>query len=167
MGAAQLRRRNKVLTTRYRRSTTVSLVQARLLPYMEQANLQDMLDFTQPAFMGAYNAQVPNPLFVQAFATTLSVMICPSDPAPKQQVGNGGFLYGGNNYMVSTGSGTVDKLRINRWPTDGIVYENSKVRWADLTDGLSYTVVMSRVHSKYGTGYDSGGGNDPARIPLF
>src|SRR6478672_7030324 len=38
--------------------------QARLLPFLEQANLQDLLDFTQPAFTGPYNNLVPNPLFV-------------------------------------------------------------------------------------------------------
>ena len=48
---------------------------------MEQANLQNLLDFTQPAFTGPYNALVPNPQFVTAFATVIPVFLCPSDPA--------------------------------------------------------------------------------------
>src|SRR6187401_2195977 len=54
-------------------------VQARLLPHIEQSGLQGMLDFTKPAFFGAYNAQTPNPLFVNAFATPIPIMLCPSD----------------------------------------------------------------------------------------
>ena len=42
--------------------------QARLLPYLEQANLQNLLDFSQPAFTGPFNALVPNPQFAAAFA---------------------------------------------------------------------------------------------------
>ncbi len=51
--------------------------QARLLPFMEQANLQKKLDFTKPAFTGPFNALVPNPLFAAAFAETLPVALCP------------------------------------------------------------------------------------------
>src|SRR6059058_1133373 len=47
--------------------------QARLLPYMEQTNLQNLLDFTQPAFTGPFNALVPNPLFVNAFSMQVPV----------------------------------------------------------------------------------------------
>ncbi len=46
-------------------------VQARLLPFIEQGNLQSQLDFSMPAFSGPFNAQVPNPLFASAFAVPL------------------------------------------------------------------------------------------------
>jgi prepilin-type N-terminal cleavage/methylation domain-containing protein len=116
--------------------------QARLLPHMEQGNLQDLLDFSKPAFTGAFNNQVPNPLFVTAFATPLPVMLCPSDPAPNITAGFGGFFYGANNYMLSTGSGTGTNYD-QRWRTDGIVYEKSSVGYHDVTDGSSNTAFMS------------------------
>jgi prepilin-type N-terminal cleavage/methylation domain-containing protein len=72
--------------------------QARLLPYMEQANLQNLLDFTQYGFSGPFNNLVPNPQFAAAFATPLQVMLCPSDPAPTQNTGAGGAIYAGLNY---------------------------------------------------------------------
>ena len=56
--------------------------QARLLPFVEQANLQNALDFSQPAFTGPFNLLTPNPRFATAFATKLPVALCPSDPAP-------------------------------------------------------------------------------------
>ena len=71
--------------------------QARLLPFVEQVNLQDQLDFALPAFSGPWNALMPNPLFAASFATPLQVALCPSDPAPKQNVGAGGAEYSGIN----------------------------------------------------------------------
>jgi prepilin-type N-terminal cleavage/methylation domain-containing protein/prepilin-type processing-associated H-X9-DG protein len=115
---------------------------ARLLPYFDQANLQNMLDFSQPAFTGSYSNLVPNPLFRTAFATSLVMLLCPSDPAPAQTPGPGGATYAGNNYMVSFGSGADVNYDL-RWKTDGIIYENSNVRFADLVDGASNTVFMS------------------------
>jgi len=118
--------------------------QARILPYLEQAALQDLIDFTQPAFTGPFNALVPNPLFAEAFATPLPVLLCASDPAPTQNAGAGGAIYAGTNYMVSYGSGTGASYD-PRWRTDGIVYENSNVRARDITDGISNTVFMSEA----------------------
>lgn len=116
--------------------------QARLLPYMEQANLLNLLDFTQPAFTGPFNNLVPNPRFAVAFATPLQVMLCPSDPAPAINQGAGGAVYAGVNYMLSYGSGKDTSYDL-RWPTDGVVFENSSVRMRDVTDGTSSTVCMS------------------------
>jgi len=116
--------------------------QARLLPYMEQANLQNLLDFAQPAFTGPFNALVPNPLFAAAFANPIPMFLCPSDPAPVQNTGAGGAVYSGINYMLSYGSGTSGNYDL-RWRTDGIVYENSNARMGDVTDGTSNTVFAS------------------------
>lgn len=116
--------------------------QARLLPYMEQANLQNLLNFTQSAFTGPFNALVPNPLFANAFATPIPMFLCPSDPAPVQNAGAGGSIYAGINYMISYGSGTLANYDL-RWKTDGIVYENSNARISDVTDGASNTVFAS------------------------
>ena len=44
--------------------------------------------------------------------------------------------------MMSYGSGTGINYD-QRWPTDGIVFENSSVRFNDITDGASNTVFMS------------------------
>lgn len=116
--------------------------QARLLPYLDQANLQNLLDFTQPAFTGPFNNLVPNPQFASAFALAVPVFLCPTDPAPTQNAGAGGAIYGGINYMVCYGSGTGTNYDL-RWRTDGIVYENSNARMRDVTDGSSNTVFMS------------------------
>lgn len=122
-------------------------VQARLLPYLEQESLSNLLDFDQYAFSGSWSGKSPNPLFTTAFAMPISVFLCPSDVAPSQTqvaVDQETFTYGGLNYMVSFGSakGTNNDFR---WRTDGPVYEHSNVKLRDFVDGASKTVIMSET----------------------
>lgn len=134
--------------------------QARILPFIEQSNLQAQFDFTQPAFTGPFNALVPNPLFAAAFATPLKVALCPSDPAPILNQGTGGATYSGTNYMVSFGSGTKTNYDL-RWRTDGFVFENSGVRFGDITDGTSNTVMMSETVRSVGPDFTLTAGTLP------
>ncbi len=117
-------------------------VQARILPYLEQGNLQHLLDFTQPGFFGAYNNETPNPAFASAFAIPIPSFLCPSDPTQSTVKGYQGFIYGCNNYFVSYGSGTGVNYDM-RMATDGVFFGNSSIRFRDVTDGLSNTVFMS------------------------
>lgn len=137
--------------------------QARLLPFLEQANLQDLLDFNQPAFTGTFSALTPNPQFVAAFARRIPVFLCPSDPARGVNavtVSGTGYSYGGNNYMLSTGSGT-GTFYDHRWPTDGIVFERSAVRFGDVTDGTSNTVFASEAIRSIGSDMTLPAGTTP------
>ena len=119
----------------------------RLLPYAELELIASQLDFTQSPFTGSFNNQTPNAAFASVFATPIPMLLCPSDPAPSVNQCNGA-AYGGNNYMVSFGSGTVSGTN-TYWefskPTDGIVYEDSKVRVASIADGTSKTAIASEA----------------------
>jgi len=123
-------------------------IQARLLPYMEEASLAGMIDFRKTATSKVFNAQRPAPEFLTLFATPVPVFLCPSDPAAvvtKVTVISGGpFEVAGINFMVSVGSGsgaTYDQ----RWPTDGVVFEKSAVKLGQVTDGASRTVFLSET----------------------
>jgi prepilin-type N-terminal cleavage/methylation domain-containing protein len=120
-------------------------VQARLLPFMEQNNLNSLLDYSVPAFTGPFNAKVPNPRFIDVFSKPIATFLCPSDPAPSvTQVTVNGTLYnyGALNYLISFGSGAGTSYDL-RWQTDGLVYQFSKRRFQDITDGTSSTVAIS------------------------
>lgn len=122
-------------------------VQARLLPYIEQGNLYDLLDFSQVAFTGSWSEKIPNPNFVSAFATPIPVYLCPSDPAPEVTTlttSGGPVNYGGLNYMVSIGSATGTNYDF-RWRTDGPFFEPSGCKFSALTDGLSNTALMNET----------------------
>ena len=139
---------------------------ARLLPYAEQTTLADRFDFDLAAFTGSWNNQAPNPVFTALFATPISMLLCASDPAPSVQ-SLGGNDYGGNNYMVSIGSATADGAGRYYWnfgqPTDGIVFENSKVQIRNVTDGLSKTVIASEAVRSVGS--DATFPNGPPPFP--
>lgn len=122
-------------------------VQSRLLPFVEQSTLHDLLDYSKQAFSGPWNAKIPNPLFADAFAVVVPIFLCPSDPAPKQSevtVFGQTYKYGGLSYMVSFGSGTFTNYDF-RWRTDGVVYQNSVVGFHDFLDGTSQTVIFSET----------------------
>ncbi len=82
--------------------------QARVLPFIEQANLQRLIDFNQPLFVGPAWAAQLNPLFNQATGTVVPVFLCPSESVsptrPTTVAGGGTAAFAGTNYMFSLGS---------------------------------------------------------------
>ncbi len=141
-------------------------VQARLLPFMEQTTIHSQIDYAKPAFQGPFNAKVPNPLFVKLFAQSIPIFLCPSDPSPSTtnvNIGGTQYTYGAMNYMVSFGSGTNTNNDL-RWPTDGIVYQNSKTGFRSITDGASNTIVLSETVRSAGDDYTLTAGKLP-RFP--
>jgi prepilin-type N-terminal cleavage/methylation domain-containing protein/prepilin-type processing-associated H-X9-DG protein len=128
-------------------STAGWSLHARLLPYAEESAISSQIDWKVSPFTGSFNNQTPAAQFATLFATPVPMLLCPSDPAPTVNTCNGS-KFGGNNYMVSFGSATVSGTN-NYWefskPTDGIVYENSKVKIAAITDGTSKTVIASEA----------------------
>ncbi len=138
-------------------------VQARMLPYLEQDNLQGLLDFDQVAFTGGFSGKVPNPRFIDAFATAVPVFLCPSDPAPSQSqvtVSGTAYTYGGLSYMVSYGSARQTNYDF-RWPSDGAVFEHSSVKFRDFTDGTANTVIMSETVRSVGNDMTLPSGQTP------
>jgi prepilin-type N-terminal cleavage/methylation domain-containing protein/prepilin-type processing-associated H-X9-DG protein len=121
---------------------------ARVLPYVEEGAMGNQFDFKQAAFRGSFSSQEPNPAFASLFATPIAMLLCPSDTAPIVNASSG-YPYAGNNYMVSVGSATANGQGRMNWnfsvPTDGIVYENSKVKLVSITDGTSKTVIGSEA----------------------
>lgn len=123
--------------------------QVRLLPYLDQANLQTLVDFSQPLLTGPVTNRVLNPFYTNIANQVLPVFLCPSDPGPTTYgvpMGSPAvtYFFGANNYMVSLGSGTGTNYD-DRHPTDGIAWQNSGVRMRDITDGASNTVFMSEA----------------------
>ena len=122
--------------------------QARILPYIEQGNLSNLIDYTVPLYVGPAFAARLNPFHAVAASTNLSVMQCPSDPADPffDIVLSDGrpAKIAGLNYMYSYGSGTGTNYD-DRYPTDGFVWENSFAKIGAITDGLSNTIMLSET----------------------
>jgi prepilin-type N-terminal cleavage/methylation domain-containing protein/prepilin-type processing-associated H-X9-DG protein len=120
-------------------------VHAKLLPYLEQENLQRLIDFTIPIRVGSGGGSTLNPILAPAARTVVKTYLCPSDsqqPLVLVPEGNTTTEYAGTNYGFNLGSGagvTYD----TRVPTDGLFWINSRVTWGSVTDGTSNTILVS------------------------
>jgi type II secretory pathway pseudopilin PulG len=98
---------------------------ARLLPYIEQANLYNMLDFKKPITDKA-NAEVGKTKIETFLSPDDRQEISASAPAP-------------TNYLFSAGS------KYSLTDNDGIFYQNSKVKLTDILDGTSNTMMTGET----------------------
>jgi len=117
-------------------------VQARLLPFVEQANLQNLIDFRQPLYLGSPHNQTLNPVQAAAARTRLHLLRCPSDGWEDLLLSKPGEILAGGNYMVCSGSGRGTNYDL-RYPTDGLFYYGSGRGFRDMLDGSSNTLAMS------------------------
>jgi prepilin-type N-terminal cleavage/methylation domain-containing protein/prepilin-type processing-associated H-X9-DG protein len=110
-----------------------------LLPYFEQENLKKKWDYADyrnnvAGGMNAITAQV------------LKVLLCPSDPLPDPVyhfVGtseNPQYAYASGFYGLSSYGGNAGKL--SGISNDGIFFQDSSIRLADVTDGSSNTFLF-------------------------
>jgi prepilin-type N-terminal cleavage/methylation domain-containing protein len=124
---------------------------ARILPFIEQANLQKTIDFTLP---------IDDASFDRLRTTVIPIYQCPSDPSPEVMEwafleGEGHEGHAHEGVMVSRGnySGVFGNLEIEDHPADGngLFYQNSRSRFKDITDGLSNTLMVGERLATTGT----------------
>lgn len=112
-------------------SVTPVSAHARVLPYVDQAPLYNLVDFNQT--YDHVNNTVPR-------MTELQVFRCPSDTDTLPAT-----IGGRNNYYWNAGSGVVmyPSGQTGQPPANGIIEHNRKIKIADVIDGTSMTAAMS------------------------
>lgn len=131
---------------------------AALLPFMEQSNVYSTIDS---------RLAIDNNFHATTRTTVVPTYLCPSDigeqlfditagndvdaaAAAKLDIDTGGqvlFQIAKSNYVAMFGTFELEDSPYNG---DGMFYGNSRIRWADVTDGLSNTLMIGEHSSRLG-----------------
>ncbi|MEX0703877.1 MAG: DUF1559 domain-containing protein [Planctomycetales bacterium] len=142
--------------------------QAVLLPYLEQRNTFDNIDFTQ-----SYNL-APNVVTADGNSTRIGALrnptfVCPSEVRDEARFDGGELRHYPLNYAVNLGTWFVwDPATRTGGP--GVFHPDSKIKADDIRDGLSNTLGMAEVkgwnpyYRNAGLAADPGIPSDPAAI---
>lgn len=114
-------------------------VQARLLPYMEQGNLQDLIDFRFN-----YSDLVNAPQHAQVCQMRIPMYVCPSEFNAVPRVGT--VTHFPLSYGINYGTWLV-YYAPTRQTGDGAFVVNSYISDAAISDGLSNTLAFSEVRA--------------------
>ncbi|MCC9608679.1 DUF1559 domain-containing protein [Blastopirellula sp. JC732] len=117
--------------------------QSKILPFIEQGNFQDQIDFSQPLMIGASYLKTLNPIYNNLVGTKIDVLICPSDPGDPLYE-DGGVTWAGGNYMMNAGPG-VGTQYCSTSDTGGLFWRGSVIGFRDITDGTSNTILMAET----------------------
>jgi hypothetical protein len=128
-------------------------VQAQLLPFIELAQVHDLIDFNKDLTAGGMSFDLStDSVMVELFKTSPAMVRCPSSTAPKT-IG----YYGSSattetaigSYVACYGSNHLRLLEMSSNPPEsgpnGVYHLNSYYSLSAITDGLSNTMFMSEA----------------------
>src|SRR6516165_10485727 len=132
---------------------------AQLNPFLEQTNIYNAMDLTQPIYMPPnFTISQANQFAVQQ---VVKLFLCPSDLMQPVAADYGVPTIGPTNYSVCVGTGTTNGGPPFGSPlnSDGMFTAGQGFRITDITDGSSNTAMMSE--SLLGDGPENAGGAIP------
>ena len=128
---------------------------ALMLPYMDQKNLHDLIDFNLP---------ISAPENAEARRQSVDLFLCPSETSgriiqittcgsPPTETNTPVLLTDAAvcSYVGSLGGGNSTDPNYGayeRQPFNGVFHRNSRIRAADITDGLSHTIGIGERMSR-------------------
>jgi prepilin-type N-terminal cleavage/methylation domain-containing protein len=107
-------------------------IQVRLLPYIEQSNLHNLVDFKVPISSQPHIARI-----------RLPHLICPSEINDRERRDSPAFTHYPLNYGANAGDWHIAQPPSDRG--NGVFLYNRPTRLAEITDGLSNTLGMAEV----------------------
>jgi prepilin-type N-terminal cleavage/methylation domain-containing protein/prepilin-type processing-associated H-X9-DG protein len=127
-------------------------VQALILPFVEQSNLQNQINFST-----SYQLQP------QITPQRVAVLVCPSE-VNDRSYSTGGLTYYPTSYAISYGTWFVFDPNTQQIG-NGTFGVNRSMRIGDFTDGTSNTIGMSEIKAHQPLIHDGGAPNAPNTPP--
>jgi prepilin-type N-terminal cleavage/methylation domain-containing protein/prepilin-type processing-associated H-X9-DG protein len=113
---------------------------AQLLPNMEGISLFNALNYDFPSEAN----DLPYPANTTALTVVIKQFLCPTDGIERVTT-----TFGGTNYVSCAGTGTLNNGNFNVVAgaplPDGVFWNTSSIRIADVSDGLSATAAFSET----------------------
>jgi len=120
---------------------------AKLLPYCEQENLQNLIDFS--IYMGHVGKDELPAALRPVAATVVPFFLCPSDseqPMHILRLVNEDIAYAGSNYAMNGGNGCDSyngTCGFMANPNNGVCFVGAKLGFHDIKDGTSHTIAFT------------------------
>ncbi|MFH5806672.1 DUF1559 domain-containing protein [Alienimonas sp. DA493] len=131
---------------------------AKLLPYLDQANLENLVDYR--VYMGhPAMADLPEELR-EAAEKPVATFLCPSDGetpvhALTLPASGDAIPVAGSNYAMNSGSGLDGNFHPGRGtPNDGLCWVGASLKFNAVRDGMTHTLVFTE--STIGPGANAG-----------
>ncbi len=122
-------------------------VLAYLTPYLDQTPLYNSMNLNAPTYAATAPYNIADPGNAVAAGYLLPLFLCPSDWSKSLGGGYGVAALGSSNYCANQGSGINNTAsgpqHGSPYNADGVMFANSRIRIADITDGTSNTAGMS------------------------
>lgn len=122
-------------------------VLAFISPYIDQASVYNSMNLNAPTYQSTppYNIDPQN---VVAASLVIPSFLCPSDKSKSLGGDYGVASLGPANYCANQGTGIYTDASGNPangspYNSNGVMFANSRIRIADITDGTSNTACMS------------------------
>jgi prepilin-type N-terminal cleavage/methylation domain-containing protein/prepilin-type processing-associated H-X9-DG protein len=144
---------------------------ARLLPYTDQVNLHNLINFD--IWMGHPNPSVSvfPPEMEEVARTVIPLFLCPSDPAPTTALDSlqTTVRFAGCNYGANQSDGTEVPSNVSEnvhplYKGNGLFWAGANMRLRDVSDGTSNTVAFAESTRGPGSDASSGSTNNDVRL---
>src|SRR5690606_14291563 len=116
---------------------------AKVLPFIEQGNLQNLIDFS--FYLGHPRFGLPPEVhhIVQHPVPTFFCPSAPGDPTHSLDLGGTTLEVAGSCYGINAGSGEDGQFHPSLGENNGLCWVNAKIRFASIIDGTTNTLLWT------------------------
>ncbi|MEE2641000.1 MAG: DUF1559 domain-containing protein [Planctomycetota bacterium] len=137
-------------------------VHCHILPFMEQNNVYDLIDFVRPSTLRMTRGGQPYNINYEAYATAQGIFICPSDANQERIISENSYRYNFGGSTPYAGARNTYNQTDNYASLNGLsclgtgaFTAGRSLRLAAFRDGTSNTVMFSE--RSMGSGFSPGG----------